>query len=259
MPPNSQGLTVLLTLGILEHFDLSQYPVDSAHSIHLQIEAMKLAFADASRYIADPQSMTININDLLNKDYLKSKAKLINLEKARAPEDKFPIEKGTVYLTTADQNGMMVSFIQSNFIGFGSGIVIPDSGISLQNRGFGFTLEKNHPNQVAGNKLPFHTIIPGFIFKKGKPLMSFGVMGGYMQAQGHVQMITRVCDYNQNPQAAIDAPRWYIAPDHCVSLEEETNSTVVNTLKNYSHRLMPNSSMVFGGAQAIYCLPTTGY
>jgi gamma-glutamyltranspeptidase/glutathione hydrolase len=186
IPPNGQGLAALIVLGILNQFDLSQYPVDSADSIHLQIEAMKIAFAEAYRHIADIGAMAVNPAEFLDTAYLSRRAKQISMIQASQPESNLPADHGTVYLTAADQTGMMVSFIQSNYLGFGSGIVIPNTGIAMQNRGYGFVVDKEHPNCVAGGKRPFQTIIPGFVTRNNRALMSFGVMGGSMQPQGHV-------------------------------------------------------------------------
>ncbi len=220
IPPNGQGLAALLALGMLENFDLPSYPVDSVDSVHLQLEAMKLAFADAHRYVADSAFMDVPISALLDKRYLAERAKLIRKEVASSPVFGIPKHGGTVYLTAADASGMMISFIQSNYMGFGSGVVVPGTGISLQNRGHGFNLTPGHPNQVAPNKRPFQTIIPGFLTDhQNKPLMSFGVMGGHMQPQGHAQMVIRMIDYGQNPQAASDAPRWIVNPDFSVGLD----------------------------------------
>ncbi|MEW6334155.1 MAG: gamma-glutamyltransferase family protein, partial [Thermodesulfobacteriota bacterium] len=220
LPPNGQGLTVLIALGILEHFDIASYPVDSADSLHLQVEAMKLAFAIARPQIADPDWMKVQPASLLDRSFLEEKARSIRMDRALFPAVTIVPDGGTVYLAAADQAGMMVSFIQSNYHGFGSGIVIPGTGISLQNRGRGFTLEEGHPNCVAGGKRPYHTIIPGFVMKGETPLMSFGVMGAHMQAQGHVQMMVRIIAYGQNPQAAADAPRWYLTEESLLALEK---------------------------------------
>lgn len=168
IPPNGQGLAALLALGILEHHPLAELPADSADSLHLQIEAMKLAFADAHRYVADPESMDVRAEDLLDPNYLAARARLIDPERASVPACGVPRRGGTVYLTAADESGMMVSLIQSNYYGFGSGLVVPGTGISLQNRGAGFVLEPGHPNVVAGGKRPFHTIIPGFVTQGGR-------------------------------------------------------------------------------------------
>lgn len=262
IPPNGQGLAALLGLGILENFDLASCPVDSVQSVHLQIEAMKLAFADSARYIADSRFMDVPAEALLDKAYLKSRAGHIDIKRAGASVHGIPKHGGTVYLTTADANGMMVSLIQSNYMGFGSGVVVPGTGISLQNRGHGFVLDAGHPNQVAPGKRPFQTIIPGFLTDlQNKPLMSFGVMGGHMQAQGHVQMVTRMCDYGQNPQAASDAPRWIVNPDGSVGLEEALKASIGAALEGLGHRIAPAEAVnfAFGGAQLIWRQGDDGY
>lgn len=254
IPPNGQGIAALLMLGILETKEISKYPVDSADSLHLQIEAMKLAFADTYRYVADPDSMDINCRDLLDPEYLAERAGRIDMKRASNPGFGVPHEGGTVYLTAADSSGMMVSFIQSNFLGFGSGVVVPGTGISLQNRGYGFSLEKGHPNEVRGGKRPFHTIIPGFVMRDGNPLMSLGVMGGPMQPQGHAQIMVRLRDYNQNPQAASDAPRWHVIEGFDIAVEEGFHPDVLNELVSRGHRIKEIDKMWFGGAQLIYKL-----
>jgi gamma-glutamyltranspeptidase / glutathione hydrolase len=255
IPPNGQGLAALLCLGILDNFDLASHPVDSPASVHLQIEAMKLAFADAHRYIADSRFMDIPVESLLDKNYLKQRARLIDMKCAGAPVFGIPKHGGTVYLTTADASGMMVSLIQSNYMGFGSGVVVPGTGISLQNRGHGFNLTPDHPNQVAGNKRPFQTIIPGFLTDQNdQPLMSFGVMGGHMQPQGHVQMVTRIRDYGQNPQSASDASRWIVNADGTIGMEPALNASIGAALQGMGHK-MANAEAVnfaFGGAQLIW-------
>ncbi len=257
IPPNGQGLAALLTLGILEHAHLARYPVDSADSLHLQLEATKLAFADTYRYVADAATMDVKVSDLLEADYLEARAKSISMKRAQDPNFGVPPRGGTVYLTAADASGMMVSFIQSNYYGFGSGVVVPGTGISLQNRGAGFTLEKGHPNRVAGRKRPFHTIIPAFLTQGGRPLMSFGVMGGPMQPQGHVQMVLRLIDYGQNPQAASDAPRWRVVEGLNVAVETGYNAAVLDELSSRGHKITqeaPVHSFAYGGAQLIYKL-----
>ncbi len=160
----------------------------------------------------------------------------------------------TVYLATADSEGMMVSYIQSNYMGFGSGIVIPGTGISLQNRGNGFTLINGHPNQVGPEKRPYHTIIPAFVTKKGEPVMSFGVMGGSMQPQGHAQMMVRIFEYGQNPQASVDAPRWRIMQGLKVNLERSFNKETQEHLRKLGHQVYNGHYFEFGGAQIIYKL-----
>ncbi len=255
MPPSTQGIAVLQCLKILEQFDVSSYPVDSAESVHLQVEAMKLAFGDLFQHLSDPETMQVDCHHLLDPRYLAKRAALIDMDQARYPHSGIPAEPGTVYLTTADSNSMMVSFIQSNFRGFGSGIVVPGTGISLHNRGSGFSLEAGHPNQVAGGKRPFHTIIPGFIARDGNPVLSFGVMGAHMQAQGQVQLVTRIFDYGQNLQAATDAPRWHVAPDGELALEPGFAPAVVADLQRRGHRIvLDEPQSLFGGAQLIQCL-----
>jgi gamma-glutamyltranspeptidase/glutathione hydrolase len=255
LPPNCQGLNVLIALGILEHLAVSEYPIDSADGIHLQIEAMKMAFAIARQQIADPVWMKVQSASFLDQSFLEEKARSIRMDRAQFPASAIPPDGGTVYLTAADQGGMMVSFIQSNYQGFGSGIVIPGTGISLQNRGRGFTLEEGHPNCVTGGKRPYHTIIPGFVMKEGASLMSFGVMGAHMQAQGHVQMVVRIIAGRQNPQSAADAPRWYLTEDSLLALEKGFSPSVREELQVRGHCLAPETpTSVFGGAQLIYRL-----
>jgi gamma-glutamyltranspeptidase/glutathione hydrolase len=254
IPPNGQGIAALMALGMLENFDIGALPVDAGDSQHLQIEAMKLAFADLYEHVSDQDTMAVSAAALLDKAYLKERAKLLDLAKAGCPEFGTPAKGGTVYLTSADASGMMVSYIQSNFDGFGSGVVVPGTGISLQNRGFGFSLRPGHPNLVAPRKRPFHTIIPGFVTHKGQPLMSFGVMGGSMQAQGHAQMMVRMVDYLQNPQAAADAPRWRIGSGLSVAVEHEMEVETVETLRGRGHKVTvaDPQSTDFGRAQMIY-------
>ena len=255
IPPNGQGLAALIALGLLRHHDIAGYPPDSVESIHLQVEAMKIAFAEAWRHIADPAAMTVDPRLLLDDGFLQQRASDIRMERAGRPQASAPQEKGTVYLTAADRSGMMVSFIQSNYMGFGSGIVVPDTGISLQNRGVGFSLEPGHPNQVAGGKRPYHTIIPAFATRSGKPVLSFGVMGGIMQPQGHVQMAVRIFDYGLNPQTASDAPRWCLTDDFQLAIEPGFDARVADALQDRGHRLVLDPALkMFGGAQLIATL-----
>ncbi|HEY1394037.1 MAG TPA: gamma-glutamyltransferase family protein, partial [Methylibium sp.] len=208
IPPNGQGIAALIALGILSRFDLAALPPDSVEAQHLQIEAMKLAFADVYRYVAEPRSMELTPAQMLDAGYLAARASSIDMKRAQDFGAGNPAKGGTVYLTTADESGMMVSFIQSNYMGFGSGVVVPQFGLSMQNRGHAFSLAAAGPNVVAPGKRPFHTIIPAFLTRGGEPVMSYGVMGANMQPQGHVQTLVRMLDYRQNPQAACDAPRW---------------------------------------------------
>ena len=257
IPPNGQGIAALMALGILRDFDLASYPVDSVDSLHLQIEAMKLAFADVYRHVSDPGTMKLKSSDLLNRDYLRQRAHLIDPRRATDFGPGALNSSDTIYLSAADAEGMMVSYIQSNYMGFGSGVVVPGTGISLQNRGACFTLEPGHPNQVGGGKRPFHTIIPAFLTRDGKPVMSFGVMGGDMQPQGHLQMTVRMLDYGQNPQAAADAPRWKVSKTGDVLLEPAMAPDVVEGLRARGHRVRVSKKGEveigsYGSAQLIY-------
>lgn len=256
IPPNGQGIAALMALGILKHLGLERFAPDSAEALHLQIEAMKLAFRDMWAFVADREHMReVEETHLLDPAYLESRARLVDPQKAQDFEAGAPKQGGTVYLSAADADGMMISFIQSNYAGFGSGVVVPGTGISLQNRGAGFSLEKGHPNEVAGGKRPFHTIIPGFLMKDGQPLMSFGVMGGPIQAQGHVQMVLRTQLWGQDPQTAVDAPRWRIVEGLDVAVEAAAGDAVIAQLEAMGHRIsreMPDTSYGFGGAQLVH-------
>ncbi|RYX86454.1 gamma-glutamyltransferase family protein [bacterium] len=264
IPPNGQGLAALIALGILARTHIHQCPLDGADWLHLGIEAMKLAFADVNRHLADANSMEISATHFLSSDYLDERAKLIDMSEARDPVYGIPPHGGTVYLCAADASGMMVSLIQSNYYGFGSGVVVPNTGISLQNRGFGFTLEPGHPNEVGGGKRPLHTILPAFVTKDGAPYMSFGVMGGPMQPQGHVQMMLRLVDGRQNPQAACDAPRWRVLSGRQVSFEDGFAPEVMAQLRARGHEIVESETWGFGGAQLIgkqtdgYCAASDG-
>ncbi len=255
LPPNGQGIVALVALGILREFDVASLPVDSAESLHLQIEALKLAFADALAYVADLDHMPFAPKQMLDAGYLKQRARLIDLKRAQPFAAGKPPRGGTVYLTAADASGMMVSMIQSNFMGFGSGVVVPGTGISLQNRGGTFVMTGGHPNRVGPRKRPFQTIIPGFVTKSGKPVMSFGVMGGTMQPQGHVQVMVRIADYGQNPQAACDGPRFRWVQGLDVSVEDRMDPAVVAELERRGHRIVTvDDYNQFGSCQAIWKL-----
>ena len=254
IPPNGQGIAALMALGILRHFDIASIPVDSVASQHLQIEAMKLAFADVYRYVSDPRSMEVSAQQMLDDAYLASRARLIDPHRAQDFKAGNPVKGGTIYLTAADESGMMVSFIQSNYMGFGSGCVEPEFGISLQNRGHGFSLRAGSPNIVAPGKRPFHTIIPAFLTKNGAPVMSFGVMGGNMQPQGHMQTLVRMLDYAQNPQAACDAPRWRFNSGLEINVEATMNPATVQGLAGLGHKVevINDSYQDFGAGQFIW-------
>ncbi|MCX7801625.1 MAG: gamma-glutamyltransferase, partial [Meiothermus ruber] len=230
-------------------FELSQYPRDSVEGFHLQLEAMKLAFADVQKYVGDPRYMTVSAADLLHPDYLAQRRGLIG-EQALPVQAGAP-QGGTVYLCAADGE-LQVSFIQSNYMGFGAGIVVDGTGISLQNRGAGFVLEEGHVNQYAPAKKPFHTIIPGFLTREGKPLGPFGVMGGHMQPQGHLQVVVNLEDYHMNPQAALDAPRWQWTQGLRVELEPAVPLHLVQGLKERGHEVVLQSEWAsFGRGQMI--------
>ena len=254
IPPNGQGIVCLIALGILKNLDIDRYPVDSPDSVHVQVEAVKLAFADAYRYVSEPQTLEFDPNHLLDPDYLKQRAKRIDMQHAQVlGHGKPPKTGGTVYLTAADANGMMVSMIQSNFAGFGSGCVVPGTGISMQNRGNGFVLTSGHPNQVGPGKRPFQTIIPGFITKNGQPLMSFGLMGGNMQPQGHTQLVLRMADHGQGPQAAIDGPRFRFVQGLEINCENSFPEATLKELARRGHAIkaMPDGYFDYGCSQII--------
>ncbi|RVU45373.1 gamma-glutamyltransferase family protein [Rubrivivax rivuli] len=255
IPPNGQGIAALIALGILEKFDMAGLKVDSATSQHLQIEAMKLAFADVYAYVAEPRSMRLKPEQMLDDAYLASRAKLIDPHKAQDFGPGHGPTGGTIYLTAADESGMMVSFIQSNYMGFGSGIVVPGYGLSLQNRGHGFTLDPTRDNLVGPGKRPFHTIIPAFLTKGGAPVMSFGIMGGDMQPQAHMQTLVRMLDYRQHPQAACDAPRWRFFGG-TVNLEPGFDAASADGLRAMGHRIAPftDSYQDYGAGQFIWRL-----
>jgi len=255
IPPNGSGIAAQMALGILQAANVKQYPANSAQRIHLQVEAMRMAFADAYAHVSDASTMKVPTSALLDRDYLASRAALINHNQAGSYGAGDPHAGGTVYLCAADDSGMMISYIQSNFKGFGSGVVAP-GGIAFHNRGMSFNLEDGHPNQVAPGKRPFHTIIPAFLTKGSQPTMAFGVMGGNMQPQGHLQFVMRFIDEYLNPQACSDAPRWRIDDLGKLTVEASMPTTVVEGLKAMGHEVtvMPANSLDFGSAQAIALL-----
>ena len=253
LPPNGQGIVALEALGILDTLDLHAHDPDSADAIHLQAEAMKLAFADAQAAVADPGHMPIDPAALLDEAHLRERAASIDPRRAADPAPGSLARGGTVYLCTADRDGMMVSLIQSNYYGFGSGVVVPGTGISLQNRGAGFSTTAGHPNVVEGGKRPFHTIIPAFTTgTDGTPRTAFGVMGGHMQPQGHTQVVTRTALWDQNPQAALDAPRWRVEGGRRLALEAGISDDVRQDLARRGHEVIDDTSMGgFGGGQLV--------
>jgi gamma-glutamyltranspeptidase/glutathione hydrolase len=242
-------------LGILRCLQWESASADDPLETHLAIEATKLALVDVSRFVGDPGSMKVAASALLEPEYLSARAGLIDWNRAGSPGHGTPRPSGTVCLSAADSAGTMVSFIQSNYMGFGSGVVVPGTGISLQNRGAGFSLLEDHPNQVGPAKRPFHTIIPGFSMNAdGTPLAAFGLMGGPMQAQGHLQLMLRILGHAQNPQSAADAPRWRILSGRQVAVEPGMSVSLVEQLRSRGHEIIvepPDEIFAFGGAQII--------
>ena len=256
IPPNGQGIAALVALGILRHLDVESLPVDGAASQHLQIEAMKLAFADVYAHVSDPRGMRCSSEEMLDDAYLAGRARLIDSKRAQCFGAGNPVKGGTIYLSAADERGMMVSFIQSNYMGFGSGVVVPGWGLSMQNRGHGFVLDPAHPNCVAPGKRPFHTIIPAFLTRDGQPQMSFGIMGGNMQPQAHLQTIVRMLAHRQQPQAACDAPRWRFNQGLEINVEGTMNAATVAGLVERGHEVdvIDDSYQDFGAGQFVWRL-----
>lgn len=249
IPPNGQGIIALMALNILKGFDFAHK--DNSDTYHKQIEAIKLAFADGQKYITDKNQMKAEVGKLLSDDYALKRRSLIT-EEAMLPSAGDPFSGGTVYLCTADGDGNMVSYIQSNYMGFGSGIVIPETGIALANRLHNFSYDNNHDNCLKPHKKTYHTIIPGFLMKDGKAVGPFGVMGGFMQPQGHVQVLSNLIDFNMNPQEALDAPRWQWIKDKTIQAEPSVPIHIINDLIARGHEveIQPNLN-VFGRGQMI--------
>ncbi|MDX2162981.1 MAG: gamma-glutamyltransferase [bacterium] len=266
-PPNGQGLAALQALKILENFDVQPWAWDAPERLHLQIEAMRLAFADARQYIADAAHHPAPVDFLLSARYAGERAALIGSAAMQPPSFGLPIGgSDTVYLSVVDGAGNACSFINSLYMGFGSGIVAKDTGVFLQNRGAGFTLQPGHPNELAPGKRPYHTIIPGMALKDGALWASFGVMGGFMQPQGHLQVISAMIDDDLNPQEALDRPRWMVEamdippvydavpPEVVIALEEGIPVGTMAALAERGHRVRPVSGRgrgVFGDGQII--------
>ncbi|NTU82837.1 MAG: gamma-glutamyltransferase, partial [Chloroflexales bacterium] len=259
IPPNGQGVAALLALGILDGVDLARHPRDSAASYHQQIEAIKLAFADVFAYVGDPARAEVPLAALLDRERLARRRALIGPVAQDFGPGELP-RGGTVYFCAADREGRMVSMIQSTYMGFGSGVVIPGWGISLHNRGCGFVTTPGHPNLLEPGKRPFHTIIPGFLLKDGQGLGPFGVMGAHMQPQGHTQVIVNSLTYGMHPQAALDAPRWRWERDGTVRLELETPRHVLEGLAARGHSVVVESELSgFGRGQVIWRLASGDY
>lgn len=256
IPPNGQGLIALLGLNIAKGYEFSNR--DTVKELHLQIEAMKLAFSDGLAYITEQSAMNVSVDQLLSEEYAAKRRESIG-EEAIMPTVGEPSRGGTVYLATADSDGNMVSFIQSNYMGFGSGLVVPGTGIALQNRGHNFTLDPKHPNCLAPNKKTFHTIIPGFLTKGEEAVGPFGVMGGFMQPQGHMQVVMNTIDYHLNPQSALDAPRWQWMKDKTILVEQSMPQHLVQGLLAKGHQIeVANHPGAFGRGQIIWRNPVTG-
>jgi len=254
---NNQGIAALIAVGILSHFNLAAADPDCADTVHASLEAVKLGFADAHAHVADPRFMRTSAATLLAPERLRELAARISPSRAQDFCADTPRPGGTVYLCAADSRGQMVSLIQSNYMGFGSGVVIPQTGIAMQNRGACFTLAAGHPNEAAPSKRPYHTIMPGFITRSTPegdvPAMAFGVMGGFMQPQGHLQVLTRMADHKQNPQAALDAPRWQWMRGLDVQMEPNWPEATIQSLRERGHRITiaGERSVAFGRGQAI--------
>lgn len=247
LPPNVQGIITLMALNIYKNLEIN----DDYEFYHKSIEALKLAFLDGKEYITDISKMKVKIEEMLSESYAKERAKLISDYAIEPSAGKIPTSN-TVYLATADKWGNMVSFIQSNYMGFGSGIVVPETGIALQNRGHSFSLDKNHINFLEPRKKPYHTIIPGFITKENNPIGPFGVMGGFMQPQGHLQVILNMIDKNLNPQAALDAPRWQWTEKKTILIEKDFPTHIAEKLERNGHDIRVSlSSGPFGRGQII--------
>ncbi len=262
MPPNGQGMVALMALNIVRGFDIQALGYGTADYWHLLIEATKLAFADAAAYLADPRMASVPLDGLLSDAYAEERRAQISSTEAQVFGSGQPISSGdTVYLTTADKYGNMVSWIQSLYMGFGSGITAGSTGIQLHNRGANFTLVDGHPNQVAPGKRPYHTIIPGFITRDGEPYCSYGVMGGFMQPQGHLQVGLNLVDFGMDPQSALDAPRFRWLKDKQVAFEPGIAENVLRDLEGRGHQILSGdrgANISFGGGQVIIRDPDTG-
>jgi gamma-glutamyltranspeptidase/glutathione hydrolase len=262
IPPNGQGLTALLALNILEGFDLAALSRRPVRYYHTLIEATKLAFADRNRYISDPAFSKVPVAELLSKEYAAKRRALINPNKALALPRPGELNLGsdTTYFTIVDKDGNAVSFINSLFDSFGSGIVAGDTGIVLQNRGTAFSLDPDHPNHLEPGKRPFHTIIPAMVFKDNELFMSFGVMGGGIQPQGHVQVLVNIIDLGMGLQQALDAPRYRYMTGKDVLLEDEIPASVISRLMALGHRRASPPGILrssMGGGQAIMIDPVS--
>ncbi|HEY5728675.1 MAG TPA: gamma-glutamyltransferase family protein, partial [Anaerolineales bacterium] len=267
-PPNGQGITALIALNLLEGFDLASLETLSPEKMHLMIEAMRLAFADASWYVADPKFSNVPIKELLSKGYANERCKLINPKHATIDQKRgTPVaSSNTVYMSVVDKWGNACSFINSNYMGFGTGIVPKGWGFTLQNRGHNFSLDPNHPNALAPGKRPYHTIIPAMVTREADNSLyaSYGVMGGFMQPQGHVQVLSALHDAGLDPQSALDLPRFCIDVDEAggrVAIEEGMPQETYSELEQMGHPVYSVSGYeraLFGRGQVILRDPETG-
>ena len=248
IPPNGQGITALMALNLLKD---ESFELGSINTYHKQIEALKIAFSDTLKYVTDPLFMKMNKDYLISNEYIKLRKKDIgDAAKLHQPIDYQ--KSGTVYLATADKDGNMVSFIQSNYMGFGSGIMIDGTGIAMQNRGYTFSLEEDHHNKLMPRKRTYHTIIPGFMMKDNLPIGPFGVMGGFMQPQGHLQVLMNMIDFKMDPQTALDAPRFRWDKALNVAVEKSLDSKIIKQLKQLGHQInIEEQSGGFGRGQII--------
>lgn len=254
MPPNGHGITVLMALNILSGLKLGESK-DSPQTWHSMIEALKLAFTDAKAFVADPRAMRTKVSDMLSPEYAAIRRSLIS-ENAISPRVGNPSCGDTVYFCTADSNGNMVSFIQSCYQVFGSGVTIPGTGITMQDRAANFSLDPASDNFLEGNKRPYHTIIPGFLAKDGRPIGPFGVMGGFMQPQGHLQVLVNMIDYGMNPQQALDAPRFQWIGEKRIQLESSVPQHIIDDLNRRGHEIeIIRDNIDMGRGQIIYRLP----
>lgn len=257
LPPNGQGIAVLEALAILEGMHSEGH--ESEKRVHHAIEATKLAMSDAAAYIAEPSSMPYSVAQLLSNDYIARQRSRI-AEQARIPSCGEPQRGGTVYLATADDQGNMVSYIQSNYEGFGSGIVIPETGIAMQNRGANFSLDPTHPNRLEGGKRSYHTIIPGFLSKAGRAIGPFGVMGGFNQPQGHLQTLLHSIDRDMDPQSTLDAPRWRWLSGNSVVVEAHFPQPIIQALRARGHEVeISENKELFGRGQIIWVDESDGF
>lgn len=250
MPPNGHGIVVLMALNILDGLSLEKK--ECTDTYHKSMEALKLAYTDGRKYVTDQREMKVSTEQLLSKNYAGQRRDLIG-EKALMPEPGKPETGGTVYLCAADQEGNMISYIQSNYWEFGSGMVVPGTSIALHNRGSEFSLDPKDHNYLKPGKKPYHTIIPAFLSKDGEPIGPFGVMGGYMQPQGHVQVIQNLIDFHMNPQQALNVPRWQWVGEKKVLAERGIPEEIMEDLKAKGHEIVySDDTLIFGRGQIIF-------